>query len=173
MLPKKLINIEAKLNMTNDLNNIDLSLPRRRYYSDDFTLTICPECGSDLIEEDCTILLCAKSDTDEGEFMTSLSGSHFCIKCPVVVFDSAKIERAATAGIRGSNNLRYIVSGIIDLDAMPDNKKHVEIGCDENPVPLVHFLPDLNNKTIITKKPGRNEPCLCGSGQKYKKCCGR
>jgi tetratricopeptide (TPR) repeat protein len=21
------------------------------------------------------------------------------------------------------------------------------------------------------KKPGRNEPCLCGSGKKYKKCC--
>ncbi|WP_443081873.1 SEC-C metal-binding domain-containing protein [Terrisporobacter sp.] len=20
---------------------------------------------------------------------------------------------------------------------------------------------------------GRNEPCLCGSGRKYKKCCGR
>jgi len=24
-----------------------------------------------------------------------------------------------------------------------------------------------------TKKPGRNEPCPCGSGKKYKKCCGR
>ena len=22
-------------------------------------------------------------------------------------------------------------------------------------------------------KPGRNDPCLCGSGKKYKKCCGR
>jgi uncharacterized protein YecA (UPF0149 family) len=22
-------------------------------------------------------------------------------------------------------------------------------------------------------KPGRNEPCLCGSGQKFKRCCGR
>jgi len=26
------------------------------------------------------------------------------------------------------------------------------------------------SKTI--KKPGRNEPCFCGSGKKYKKCCG-
>lgn len=24
-----------------------------------------------------------------------------------------------------------------------------------------------------TKKPGRNDPCPCGSGEKYKKCCGR
>ena len=28
-------------------------------------------------------------------------------------------------------------------------------------------------KTIIAeKKVGRNEPCPCGSGKKYKKCCG-
>ena len=26
---------------------------------------------------------------------------------------------------------------------------------------------------IAEKKLGRNEPCPCGSGKKYKKCCGR
>ncbi len=25
----------------------------------------------------------------------------------------------------------------------------------------------------VTQKPGRNDPCPCGSGQKYKKCCGK
>jgi len=24
---------------------------------------------------------------------------------------------------------------------------------------------------ILSKKPGRNDPCPCGSGKKYKKCC--
>lgn len=24
----------------------------------------------------------------------------------------------------------------------------------------------------VTPKPGRNDPCSCGSGKKYKKCCG-
>jgi len=24
-----------------------------------------------------------------------------------------------------------------------------------------------------TRKVGRNEPCPCGSGKKYKKCCGK
>ena len=30
-------------------------------------------------------------------------------------------------------------------------------------------------KTIVNKAPkvGRNDPCLCGSGKKFKKCCGR
>jgi len=32
------------------------------------------------------------------------------------------------------------------------------------------------NKPVTTrfeKKPERNEPCVCGSGKKYKKCCGK
>lgn len=33
--------------------------------------------------------------------------------------------------------------------------------------PLLHVLPGGD------KKPGRNDPCPCGSGKKYKKCCGR
>jgi hypothetical protein len=28
-------------------------------------------------------------------------------------------------------------------------------------------------KSRSKKKPGRNDPCPCGSGQKYKKCCGK
>ena len=159
--------------MTNKLKNIDLSKSRRRYFRDESNLTICPECGSDLMEERSSILLSVKSDSDEGVFMTSLSGSHFCYKCPVVVFDYEKVEKAARIGIRGDKSLSYMVVGIVDLDAIPDDKKYLEIGCDENPIPLVHFLPDLNNQTVITtKKPGRNDPCLCGSGKKYKSCCG-
>ena len=31
------------------------------------------------------------------------------------------------------------------------------------------------NKTIVNDEPkvGRNDPCPCGSGKKYKNCCGR
>ena len=31
----------------------------------------------------------------------------------------------------------------------------------------------LENKPRHVKKVGRNDPCPCGSGKKYKKCCGR
>lgn len=34
--------------------------------------------------------------------------------------------------------------------------------------PLLH-----DSALIPPKKPGRNDPCPCGSGKKYKKCCGR
>ncbi len=30
-----------------------------------------------------------------------------------------------------------------------------------------------DNIVVGTKAPGRNEPCPCGSGKKYKKCCGK
>ena len=29
------------------------------------------------------------------------------------------------------------------------------------------------SKTVTVEKIGRNEPCTCGSGKKYKKCCGK
>jgi hypothetical protein len=35
------------------------------------------------------------------------------------------------------------------------------------------FLKSFFTKPAVAKKIGRNEPCLCGSGKKYKKCCGR
>jgi hypothetical protein len=163
-----------KKDIENIKQKIDLSIRRRRYYSDEIETEICPECNSELIEEGCTIILAVKSDTDEGEFMTNLTGSHFCPNCPVVVFDNEKVEQAASLGIKGDKNLKYLIAGIVDLNSIPKEKRHLEIGIDENPVPLVHFLPDLNTSTVIKeKKVGRNELCPCGSGKKYIKCCGR
>jgi len=154
-------------------HKFDLSIPRRWYYSEDSGLSSCPECGLPLIEDNCTVIIAAKSDTDEGEFMSNLNGSHFCNSCPVVVFDSDKIEQAARLGIRGDSNLRYLICGIVDFNAIPQEKRHLEIGIEGNPMPLVHFLPDLNKTTVVSqKKIGRNEPCPCGSGKKHKKCCG-
>lgn len=155
-------------------NNIDLSIRRRKYYRSEKEPILCPECNSELLEGRCTVLLAVKSDTDEGEFMTNMSGSHFCNNCPVVVFDKKQIEEAAILGIRGDENLKYTIVGIVDLKSIPKEKKHLELGIDENPLPLVHFLPDLNISTKIKrKKIGRNAPCPCGSGKKYKKCCGK
>ena len=40
---------------------------------------------------------------------------------------------------------------------------------DNNPAPGKQAP---NNPVRVTKKPGRNDPCPCGSGKKYKNCCG-
>jgi preprotein translocase subunit SecA len=31
----------------------------------------------------------------------------------------------------------------------------------------------ITGQTVVSEKVGRNEPCPCGSGKKYKKCCGK
>ena len=31
----------------------------------------------------------------------------------------------------------------------------------------------VKNRPFVSTKTGRNEPCICGSGNKYKKCCGK
>lgn len=48
----------------------------------------------------------------------------------------------------------------------------VDAALEENLVEL----DSLRNKPAsvqVEKLPGRNDPCLCGSGKKYKKCCGK
>jgi SWIM/SEC-C metal-binding protein len=49
----------------------------------------------------------------------------------------------------------------------------IEVNCDmdENLVELEGIL-NKPQPTTFTKKPHRNDPCSCGSGKKYKKCCG-
>jgi SWIM/SEC-C metal-binding protein len=37
----------------------------------------------------------------------------------------------------------------------------------------LEILLNPQNPKIAEKKVGRNEPCPCGSGKKYKKCCGK
>lgn len=160
--------------MKSDLNTIDLSKSRRKYICDSQHVHICPECGAETKEENCTVLLAVQADTDQGEFMTNVPHGYFCETCPVVVFDEAKIDFAAKAGMLLPSYNMCVVCGIVDLDSIPQEKSHLELGTDENPMPLVPFLPDLGRKTVVAiKEPGRNDPCSCGSGKKYKKCCGK
>ena len=84
---------------------VDLFQAKRRYFSDESGLRSCPECGSQLLQENCTIVLVVKSKSDEGEFMTNLTGSHFCNQCPVVVFDTDKLNQASQIAVRDKNNL--------------------------------------------------------------------
>ena len=37
----------------------------------------------------------------------------------------------------------------------------------------LEILLNIPKPKITDKKVGRNEPCLCGSGKKHKKCCGK
>lgn len=152
---------------------IDLSIERRHYYDDEIVGSNCPECDGLLIARNATVMLYVVSKNDEAPFMTNAVGSAFCYDCPVVVFEREMVVEAATLAIRGEVE-GYGIAGIIDLDAIPKEKANMELGTDENPVPLVGFLPDRKQQPVIVgAKTGRNAPCPCGSGKKYKRCCAK
>jgi SWIM/SEC-C metal-binding protein len=49
---------------------------------------------------------------------------------------------------------------------------NIEVNADKEE--NIRDLDGMLNKpktTVFEKTPNRNEPCLCGSGKKYKKCC--
>lgn len=149
----------------------DLSKRRRLYFSEYVGLTYCPECNSLLIEDSCTVVISAKSDTDKGKFMSNAIDPRFCEKCPIIILDSEKTEMAVRLGLRGDNNAIFKVEGIVYFEAIPKEKRNLELGIDGNPIPLVDFLPPLS--IAVEKKLGRNDLCPCKSGLKYKKCCGK
>jgi len=47
----------------------------------------------------------------------------------------------------------------------------VETDAAEN-IKDLEFLQSNEVVSVTTKAAGRNDPCLCGSGKKFKKCCG-
>ncbi|GIU10688.1 MULTISPECIES: PBPRA1643 family SWIM/SEC-C metal-binding motif protein [unclassified Shewanella] len=61
------------------------------------------------------------------------------------------------------------------LQLLTDNELVGMITVDPSQEENILLLKGLLNKpqtTRFEKSPNRNDPCVCGSGKKYKKCCG-
>lgn len=48
----------------------------------------------------------------------------------------------------------------------PDEAEHPDLAA------MWREMQELHSASASTMRPGRNEPCPCGSGEKYKRCCG-
>jgi len=71
-----------------------------------------------------------------------------------------------------SNNTRmWILKGYTPEELFHEEKEHLQT------LPAVPFASAKNGAKVIDirtrTKLGRNDPCPCGSGKKYKKCCGK
>jgi peptide deformylase len=68
-------------------------------------------------------------------------------------------------------NIKRWESVVVKMDNYP---RILEVDNFEIARVIQHELDHLDGKLIIDyQKVGRNDPCLCGSGLKHKKCCGR
>ena len=86
----------------------------------------------------------------------------------------ASDDQGAAAALAGVSELVAIAEGRVTLsddeEARRDRDSAVLIAT------WMHVLYDWRQDTArntTVAKPGRNDPCSCGSGTKYKKCCGR
>lgn len=72
----------------------------------------------------------------------------------------------------GPNITAALKSGEVDIE-----KYRKEILMSELPekvkMDMLRQLSQIEGKNTTQKKVGRNDPCPCGSGKKYKKCCGK
>ena len=57
-----------------------------------------------------------------------------------------------------------------------ENDWHVVIDvneeAEEENTTALDVLANMPKSVVVDQTPGRNDPCVCGSGKKYKKCCG-
>ena len=81
--------------------------------------------------------------------------------------------------VLSNDKFNFLLGMIGELNSRsrkPCLKGHRPDEVDEYKLPVI---PEIVNVPIkpepvrVTQKVGRNDPCPCGSGKKYKKCCGK
>jgi len=106
-------------------------------------------------------------------------------------FFKGKKEKKPKHSSYGFNTKRAAKSGTVDFPfallvqtetrkveveaILKEHSLFADIEVDENKAENIIELEGFLNKpktTTFEKTPKRNDPCSCGSGKKYKKCCG-
>ena len=158
----------AETSTPNPAIKIDPSIPRRMYWSNQIANpSRCPKCDTLLVHEHQSYAVAIEEGKQLNSFVIGTDGGYFCPECPVAVLDADSFrELIAAEGVKAE---RFMVIGLVDLDAIPEEKADEPMGTDDNPVPVVEFI--TSDTVRRSEKTGRNDPCPCGSGKKYKKCC--
>lgn len=132
------------------MKKYDASIPRWRYWDTEIgSSQTCPKCKSPLEKEYHTYLMLIKEGNEVTPLMTGNDGGRFCPNCPVVVLDHDVFSEGAVA-TGAAKRAEFMVVGIVDLEAIPEDKRDIPLGDDENPIPLVEFL--------NTQKGGKEPP---------------
>ena len=140
------------------MRKFDASVPREMFWLTDVARTnTCPRCGSALENDSQTYMCVVRSGGEEEPFIAGNDLGYFCPRCPVVVLDhGAFAEHAALVASGG--HILFAVLGLVDLDAVPEDKRHLMLGADDNPIPLVRFsnVPGSNREPQLGGKPRDN-----------------
>jgi len=140
----------------------DPTIPRRAYWRGATAVpTRCPECGEALIPDFQSYILAIKKGKEVETYVTGNRDGAFCPACPVVVLDKERF--AELAALERQGDIQFMVLGTLPTE---------DVDVDEPRIGELTW-PRMTRKGMGVEKLGRNDPCPCGSGKKYKKCCGK
>jgi len=113
----------------------------------------CPRCGGPLQQSTQTYMIATRRGQKIADSFI-VGGNDmgwFCTHCPTVVINPEELSDMLQHGLPNWDvGNEFTVLGIVDLDAIPEEKQHLPLGDDDNPIPLVQF-------TTVSRKtaPGR------------------
>ncbi|MDR1293299.1 MAG: SEC-C domain-containing protein [Clostridiales Family XIII bacterium] len=114
--------------------------------------------------------LVSKYDVDPVLFMGFLDGVNDSIEDAIEDFDAVEDDTALRIKI-DAPKLYYNMQAA-DAEHLYNLPEWDDLLTEEERETIVKEYK--RSRTIrVEKKPGRNDPCPCGSGKKYKKCCGK
>jgi hypothetical protein len=133
------------------MDKFDASIPRRMFWSDKLVnRKKCPLCHSPLEGEYHTYVMAIVSGREPTTFITGNDAGSFCPVCPVVVLDRKGFKQVVEEIVGEkpdwgmSGDLRYIVIGLVDTDAVPEGKPHLPPGDEDTPIQVVEFLQEID-----------------------------
>jgi hypothetical protein len=116
------------------------SIPRNMFWSSDVGgISRCPECKGSLENEHHTYVFATREGEEIDTFIVGSKCGYFCQHCPIVVLDYDSAAEVLSFAYGSPGTFEFLAMGIVDLEAIPNNRQHMELGTDENPVPLVEF----------------------------------
>lgn len=88
---------------------------------------------------------------DVRPFVVGNDAGYFCGLCLVVVLDYDTFTGFALLGTGREDHAQFTVLGLVDSDAIPEEKSDIPLAEDENSIPLVEFT-NLRQKQVGDRK---------------------
>lgn len=118
----------------------DSSIPRKMFWSNEIPNSrLCPNCDAKLEREYHSYVIATRKGNDYESSITGNDGGYFCPNCKIVVLDHDMFAELASQSTKFSKPFGFTVLGIVDINAIPEDKENIPLGGDDNPVPLVEF----------------------------------
>jgi hypothetical protein len=121
---------------------VDITIPRECIYQGfEEQPGPCPRCGGPLQQSRQTYLVATRRGKEfTDNFIVGSDMGWFCARCPTVVINPEKVSELFMHPLpRWDIGTGFAVVGIINLDSIPEEKCHLPLGDEDNPIPLVKF----------------------------------